>query len=508
MIRVIIVEDERIIRTGIKNFIKWEELGIGEVVLAENAEEALAKMQEQSFQIIISDICMPGMNGIELCWQYREVSPESQVIFISGFAEKEYLMAAISLGAVSFVEKPISQKVLTEAIRKALEALSKIRQLNSSVIHFLLNEDPSGESREAELPLRREWAEDECFMAFRIGIKNPIENIGRFAGRCEAELRYRLGDLAHFTVEAVEARVCAGLISCRRRPMPREAFLLRETASCIVQTAEGESAVFVSFGPAVRQVRDYRESYEASSVSGKLLASKGWNHYAPAGEQPDEYSGNLSEDQKEEFRLMLLKKDQEGALKFVREIMNDFSAHHYAMSYYIRNVCFELDRLILDAYRVLHLAGVDPAAQDQAEVLTRAETFQELFDWLQDHIRTVLSETESELNDNHIVRTAILFLKEHALESDVSVKMVADAVYLTPAYVSNLFKKKTGLTIGQYILDLRIRSAKEYLRDPSYKLYQIAQMVGYTDPNYFAKTFKKKTGQLPSEYRNDALNEK
>ena len=116
-------------------------------------------------------------------------------------------------------------------------------------------------------------------------------------------------------------------------------------------------------------------------------------------------------------------------------------------------------------------------------------------------MHAVLSVSEDEQNNNHLIRSALLFINEHAFESDFGVRDVADHVYLTQTYMSSLFKKKTGITIGQYILDLRIQAAKEYLQNPKYKLYQISQMVGYSDSNYFAKLFKKRTGFLPSEYR-------
>ena len=93
------------------------------------------------------------------------------------------------------------------------------------------------------------------------------------------------------------------------------------------------------------------------------------------------------------------------------------------------------------------------------------------------------------------------YIADHYSDRELSVKVLADFVYLTPTYLSNLFKKSTGYTIGQYLLDIRIEAAKQLLRNPEYKLYQVATMVGYEDSNYFTKIFKKKTDMTPSEYR-------
>ena len=86
-------------------------------------------------------------------------------------------------------------------------------------------------------------------------------------------------------------------------------------------------------------------------------------------------------------------------------------------------------------------------------------------------------------------------------DQDLSIGTLAELVYLTPTYLSTVFKKQTGLTIGQYLLEVRVENAKQKMRDPQLKFYQVSEMVGYEDANYFAKIFKKKTGVTPTEYK-------
>ncbi|HWT74162.1 MAG TPA: response regulator [Mobilitalea sp.] len=143
MIRLIIVEDEKVIRKGIEKHIPWEDMGVNEVRAAENAEEAFKICREFSPDIIISDIKMPGLSGIELCQKFRESLPDSQIIFISGYSDKEYLKAAISLGAISYVEKPINISELSEAIHKAVISVQRLRRQNTNVLQTLLTPHPS-----------------------------------------------------------------------------------------------------------------------------------------------------------------------------------------------------------------------------------------------------------------------------------------------------------------------------------------------------------------------------
>ena len=103
------------------------------------------------------------------------------------------------------------------------------------------------------------------------------------------------------------------------------------------------------------------------------------------------------------------------------------------------------------------------------------------------------------------VQTAIRLMHENYADKDLSVKTLAESVYLTPTYLSGLFKKRTGRTIGQYLTELRIAKSLEFLKDKQLKLYHIAELVGYDDPNYFAKIFKRHIGMTPSEYREKNL---
>lgn len=121
MLNLLIVEDEQVIRAGLEKHVPWKELGIDKVFTAENAQSGLRVCENYRPDIVVSDINMPGMNGIELCKCFREKFPQCQIVFISGYSDKEYLKAAIALGAVSYVEKPIDIAELSAAVKQAAE---------------------------------------------------------------------------------------------------------------------------------------------------------------------------------------------------------------------------------------------------------------------------------------------------------------------------------------------------------------------------------------------------
>ncbi len=250
--KLLIVEDEQTIRDGIVNRPDWAGLGVTEVRAASGAREALAVLESFAPDLVISDIQMPGMNGLALCRRIREKLPGTQIIILTGYDEKEYLKEAIDIGVVSFIEKPLSLTILRRAVEKA------------------------------------------------------------------------------------------------RSSLPAAA------------PGEGEGAEPPKDAPQPEKVSD---------------------------------------------------------------------------------------------------AGA-------------------------------------------AVRKVIRYIEDHYWEESLSLKVLSDQVYLTPQYLSSLFKSETGQTIGQYMSDYRIGQAKRMLADPAYKLYQISELAGYKDASYFARLFKKKTGLTPSEYRN------
>ena len=119
--KLMVVEDEKVIRNGLLKHVPWQKLGVWEVQAAENGEKALELAETFHPDIVLSDIRMPGMSGIELCRTLREKYPEIEIIFSTGYADKEYLKAAIDLHAVGYVEKPVNVNLLAENVKEAVK---------------------------------------------------------------------------------------------------------------------------------------------------------------------------------------------------------------------------------------------------------------------------------------------------------------------------------------------------------------------------------------------------
>jgi len=120
ILNLLLVDDEESTREGLLKFVKWENIGIHRVEIAENGEEAVELARRISPDILLTDIRMPNMDGIELAAAIKEFLPDCKIIFISGFADKEYLKSAIRLNALEYVEKPLDMEEVTDTLSKAV----------------------------------------------------------------------------------------------------------------------------------------------------------------------------------------------------------------------------------------------------------------------------------------------------------------------------------------------------------------------------------------------------
>ena len=133
------------------------------------------------------------------------------------------------------------------------------------------------------------------------------------------------------------------------------------------------------------------------------------------------------------------------------------------------------------------------------------ETIDALHDFVRDCAHEITARWQADDENCPAVLQVMRIMRTNYGDKNLSVKSLAESVYLTPTYLSGLFKKRTGKTIGQYLTELRIEYSMKLLMDKQLKLYHIAEMVGYEDPNYFAKIFKRHVGMTPSEYREKQL---
>ena len=498
MIRLIIVEDEQVIRSGIERHLAWKELGVDEVRSAANADEALAICASFRPDIILSDIRMPGMNGIELCTRFRETLPGSQILFISGFSDKEYLMAAIRLGAISYVEKPISVPELSKAVAKAVAGVRRQNRQEREMVHYLLRSCEEGSEKMSEalklFAQGQQIQNDSWFCIALLRVRAGFGDLQALGGSCRAAMDgTEWGQKLHLAVDAADESILILLFSSAQ---PFEGSV-PEISRIVLEVFGSGGDCFLGWGTAVATLEELQNSYHDASLALQCLAYKDWGSFAGSSDPRNEYQEKPSQTELDQFYRALLDCESDTAQQKLDGLYHWLADNRMILNFNVRNLYYQVDARISQALRGLpmHSRGPNPGFVDSAL------TIREMHEYVSGRAAACCREERQNQKNSSAVQTVLDHMDCHFNDHNISIQQLADLVYLSPTYLSGIFKKQVGKTIGQYLTELRVEKAKGYLGDPQYRLYQIAEMVGYEDANYFGKIFKKQTGMLPSEYR-------
>lgn len=493
--KAIIVEDESVIRNGLATGVPWVQLGVEEIKLAENADTALKICKMFQPEIVISDICMPGMDGVEMCRKIREYNPNAQLIFVTGHAEKEYLKAAIDLHVIRFVEKPIQTTEINKAVSKAVEEVKKSKNYLTTLLYTLLKN-----SEKLDYTVSGHLIYAVLIFEFKSEDKEVHKNnlLERFNVLASGRGGMVWGDV-------LDTGEIAFIVS-GNRAIAEDKWMQGEI-HCLFNDYLREMRVdgFLAVGKDVHGQERVTESYQSAKKALSCLSFLDWNCCATEEDYPGEVRVNFFQDYSL-FREMVARKEIAKAQELLRTIHESLLNNKTVIDNEIRLIYFNLNQIIDNVHSAYggveeRMSAVESGDTDKIHHL---KTLRELHEYLNRKL-LLIGVQENDDKSNLVIQKVKDYIHAHYEDSGLSIKILADHVSLTPTYLSNLFKKYTDRTVGQYMLEVRMEAAKRMLKDPQYKLYQISFLVGYEDANYFTKIFKKEIGMTPSEYRNKTV---
>ena len=518
MQRLLIVDDDASTRNGLMRHIPWKNHGIGMIQTAGSGQEALSICEQFQPDIVLSDIRMRGMNGIEMCTELHKKFPDCQMIFISGYSDKEYLKGAISLGAVSYVEKPVDPLELESALGEAAVRARAVQTRRTA--DEMLTRNAAYIKREAFLSLLKgtERSQElernvassgllsgsyDSFRVFIVRTEAPVVNIRLFQDELGALLQKAGVDTnaCFLHGEFADNRHLLLLLSYPGHMFPAGRGLVEAFTQIASQRIEG-IRVFLSVGKQVTDKFQLEASYKSACEFEKSVFFRGYGQACCTGRKKefihfdealyDKFAGALAAGNEK-----LLEK----LLGQVRDLLRDGEA---VMDSFVRNIYFSLLHRIFQQYHRLfpgRQSELDARWKTEVAAFESFDTLEEVHRFMLRQVHALTEENCREANNASVIVQITRYIQQNYPCRELSIKSLADQVYLTPTYLSYLFKQKTGVTIGKYLTDTRMEHAKELLRDKKFKLYHVAEQVGYDDPNYFAKIFKKQVGVTPSEYR-------
>lgn len=544
MVKLFLAEDEIVMREGIKKHIDWEGEGISFVGEAGDGELAYPMILNLKPDILITDIKMPFMDGLQLSELVKKELPDIHIIILSGYDEFSYAQKAVSLGVSEYLLKPIAPAKLLSAVRKAAEEIEKE--------HGSTQTDWSQE----ELEEKRELEKLRLFNAVimnGLSVPDIINQAGDLGISLTAQyfrvilmqlnVKGEAGDAFSETQNAFRTKLMnyAGTrddlyISDRGI----EGFIMLQTGNdiSVLEAATDEAvkeiialvretenaAYYFGIGSIVNRMREIRHSYDDANraFSYRFLTDADKVMYSGSGDQnPDvhdadntiiDISGAVSNESTHKALDNFLRT---GTYDEVKPFFDGIFSSLGTMN--VNSVIF-LNYLTVDAYflmiRFLQEIGeeqdrVDRICGDINSTLGRLKTWQDAKEYLSDYLQNVikLRDSSSAKRYGKILGTTVGYIDSHYADPDISLNDAAAIANMSPNHFSAVFSQEMGITFIEYLIKKRMDRAKELLMTTDIKSSEIAYEVGYKDPHYFSHTFKKTQGVTPKEYRLRGRNE-
>lgn len=539
MISIVIVDDENIIRRGIKSTLdKYGADRYRVVGMAADGDEGLELAEALRPDIVISDIRMNRVGGIEMAREMRRRGIPARVLFLSGFDEFAYIKSAIDLRAENYLLKPVNPRDLLAELDKIAadihQEASLRRQIDENIpamqqsfLHKLLN-DPEATADERLCGdiefLGLDFAGDRfAVLLFKLdGLNTPR----RFEGEMERELhRYAVINLVREHLEqnyraaiyhledgsfalVVSSARGAAMTNRRLIEVARQlCALVKERLGATVTIAvggveKGFPGITRSYFMA-RNLRSYRYLLGKDRVitiaDVRALATP---------DAPGLELGMLIQQTISHIKLGEAGKAQK-ALDDIEQLVRKSEGVTLSRA---RVVVVELLVLISKELRPLG----DERAEDimekiyaLSERVLEIETVEDLFGGLKTLVGQVVQTAFAERGGQQqsLIGKAMAYVEANCASNTLSLQQVAEHVHISPSYLSALFRKIAKVSFSDYLADQRIQKARALLRGSPLKVYEVAELVGYSNPQYFNQAFKKRTGQSPHQYRKTASEE-
>ncbi|MDO4272183.1 MAG: response regulator [Eubacteriales bacterium] len=488
---VIVADDESFVRRGIIEHISWHSLGIDTVIEARNGLDCLKKAEEFPPDILIADIRMPKLNGIDLGKEIAGRYPHCKMIIISAYSDKEYLKSAISLNVVAYVEKPLVVEELEAAILKALKGIREtLIEQEFSTAHQLFGDILSCKRITQNT---KEFLNNPPYLKHIYAVSIVISR--------KQWLKYR--ELKQWLVKNTEGKDISVYIYQDMIPhaflvlmqipddrhLPDECFEIYER---MIQEMQKE--IFVSVGKGAENIDEISYSFKCAKAGMEQHFLKGFGTAI--------YCGT------ESWKRQTYEISQEA----VSEILNCIRCGRKEDVFLLMD---EMWQGLREKGRFYTTESTKQALGILLEQIIRYEkndTIKELHIWRKIASSETISEIEALYSEviQHLlphdtvkdvmVKKMIRIILEEFAEPELSIPYICRKLSVSRSKACLSFKEETGKTINEYITNYRISIAKTYLKE-DVSLEEIARCTGFHDSNYFSKIFKKVTGMTPTAYR-------
>ncbi|MDO4338984.1 MAG: response regulator [Eubacteriales bacterium] len=532
MLKVFLVEDEAIIREGLRDSIPWQQYGYTFVGTAGDGEQALPMLHELQPDVLITDIKMPFMDGLALSKLVAKEFPKTRIIIISGYDDFEYARQAVGIGVEQYLLKPISKAMLIKTLQEVQEKIQSEREQENYMEKF------RSEVQEYEQFSRRRLFEE--IVAGQLSVEEIYER----AGQLSMDIHAPCYNLVLYSLQAKNSGAAGtgdSLTKIRdellqflleypeylpvRQNLTTYAVLIKGdreqvemyTARCIemvrnIASDISEADWHVASGTPVTRLSSLPECYAEVSrmlsyrhllVNRHILTKESIESMTPGDEESSLKNLDMAKIDPAILRGFLQNGQPQEVEGFVTEYirsLRDAAKSKLFCQYLMLNVRFTAIAYVeslgytqeefLDSLECLKMTGQNVSTEELHKYITEM-----LSRGLEMREKETMSKSRS------IVSQAVAYIDEHYADENISLGEVAGYTNVSANYFSAVFSQEMQQTFVEYLTGKRMEKARELLRKTDKRSAEIALEVGYKDPHYFSFVFRKTQGCTPRDYR-------
>ena len=522
---VLIVDDDREIVRTIKESVNWNKAGISEIRTAFNISQAKAILLENPMDIVISDIEMPQGSGIDLLEWMRDRGEESEFLLLTCHENFSYASHAIRFNVAEYLVKPFDCVIMEAALKKIMlkikekEALyessksgkwfeENVRKNHVAFWRDFFNGHSDGGRKKIEEEITGRRLKISMEDSFRIVMTRIVDDEQAESRLGRAMLDFILegfhSELLNLEIENKNTyydRTESGLLFVTVCAETEEASL-RDKCRQLMDACKNHMGMILTV--CISREYSIEELPEAKNKLERLI-TESVSYYGTVFGEMEVTAGRLESSSfldMEKVDTLLREKDKNGLLRYVKDILTDATRKKTLNEHMLYLLSQEI---LQSVYAYLLRKGIQATRlfyDDISAKLNRkaSQSSVDMLRWVSYLMNRMFAYEEELKESSSMIGRINEYIQNHYAEH-ISRNEIAGEFYLTPEYLAKLYKKKTGKNIKDYINEVRIDRAKEFLDGSDYRISDVAELSGFDNFSYFSTIFKKYTGMSPKEYK-------
>lgn len=523
MFKLMIVDDEAWVRERLMYTFDWESKGIEIVEEASSGQDALEKAKRNPPDIILTDIRMPIMDGLQFIQGLKDSGIDAKTIIISGYSDFDYAKKAISLGAYDYILKPVEDENLLSVVERCMNDIKNERskadlvrkadhQVNrrlplmkhiffANLIHNNIPNKQEVVEALDDFGIHNEGTNHICF------IIHVYNSVAKQQESNNSLIGFVIQNVAEEIINRIsENDICftssgefVGIVSSKL-PVQELTKQLTEMAEEIKKIVNRilQCDVTIGIGGVCTDMLDISLSYRQAKQSA---LANGYLFKAVLNLNPSKNVDSYQMYDTEHIVNSIMMSNKEAAIASLEQIMQDNPfIQPSELKFLYMNIVHSIVKMTLNGKKSIE--DFSNYVLSIFEILHGSQNVKEIFELLKDAIEKMIDYVEQIQGKRirKVVEKALEYMQDHH-SKPLSLNTVADKLFLNASYLSKVFKEEMGVSFSKYLMEYRMDKAIELMSDATLKIYEVANSVGYEDVQYFTKIFKSIKGVTPMQYR-------